>query len=88
MKKRKVEIFSAGCPICQEVITTVRQIACDSCQIEVLDLNEPAVIRRARSLGVRSVPTVAVDGELAACCEHGGVDTGILKATGIGQPLN
>jgi len=29
--KRKVEIFSAGCPACEETIAAVRQAACPAC---------------------------------------------------------
>lgn len=85
--KRKVEIFSAGCPACHEVIHKVNEIACPSCEITVLDMHEAEVAARARSLGVRSVPAVAVDGVLADCCAGRGPDEAILRATGIGTPL-
>lgn len=86
--QRTVEIFSAGCPICDDVVQMVREMACDSCDIRVLDLNERSVAQRAADLGIRSVPAVAVDGTLAACCTERGVDQSVLQAAGIGQPLN
>ena len=85
---RTVEIFSAGCPICDDVVQRVREIACESCDVQVLDLNNEAVAQRATDLGIRAVPAVAVNGELAACCTDRGVDRATLEATGIGQPLN
>lgn len=85
---RKVEIFSAGCPICDDVVQTVREIACDSCEVTVLDLNDDTVAQRAADLGIRSVPAVAVNGELASCCTGRGVDKSALQAAGIGQPLS
>jgi len=86
--QRTVEIFSAGCPICDDVVQMVRNLACDSCDITVLDLSEDAVAERAAALGIRSVPAVAVDGELVSCCTDRGVDKAALQAAGIGQPLN
>ncbi len=86
--KRQIEIFSAGCPVCQETIELVNDIACPSCEISVLDMQDKAVAERARSLGIKSVPAVAIDGQLADCCEGRGVDKDTLRRSGIGQPLS
>jgi glutaredoxin 3 len=85
--KRKIEIFSAGCPACEETIKLVQQIACESCEITVLDMHDAKVAARARSLGVKSVPAVAVNGELADCCANRGPNENALRAAGIGTPL-
>lgn len=85
--KRKIEIFSAGCPTCEEAVALVRRLACDSCEISVLDMHDPQVADRAKEMGVHSVPAVAVDGKLADCCAGRGVDEAALRAVGIGQPL-
>jgi hypothetical protein len=85
--KRKVEIFSAGCPLCRETIEMVRRNSCENCEITVLDMNDPSVARRAKSLGVGSVPAVAIDGTLADCCAGRGPDETTLKAAGLGQSL-
>ncbi len=82
--KRKIEIFSAGCAVCEEATELIRRIACDSCEITVLDMHDSAVAERASRLGVRSVPAVAVDGSLAGCCEHRGPDEAVLRSAGIG----
>ena len=84
--KRKVEIFSAGCAICQSTIDLVHRIACPSCDVSVLDMQDPSVAKRAKKLGVTSVPAVAVDGKLAECCVRRGVDEDALRRAGIGQP--
>lgn len=86
--KRQVEIFSAGCPACREAEETVRRLACPSCDVRVLDMNDPEVAARAKALGVRSVPAVAVDGTPAACCAGHGPDERTLRAAGIGRPLS
>ncbi len=85
--KRNIEIFSAGCPVCRETIAMVQGNACPSCEVNVLDMNDPDVAARAKSLGIRSVPAVVVDGKLADCCAGRGPDAATLKAAGLGQPL-
>ncbi len=84
--KRKVEVFTAGCPACDETVQMVKGIACSSCDVSVLDMNDPQVAARAKQLGIRSVPAVVVDGKLAGCCEGRGPDEGELRKAGIGRP--
>jgi glutaredoxin 3 len=86
-RKRRVEVFSAGCALCEETVATVRRIACSSCEVEVLDMRDPAVAARAKSLGVRTVPAVVVDGRPASCCAGSGPEEAALRVAGIGAPL-
>ncbi len=83
---RKVEVFTAGCPVCDDTVQLVQRLACDACEVDVLNLNDEAVARRAADLGIRSVPAVVVDGTLAGCCTGGGVTEEALRAEGVGQP--
>ena len=83
--KRVFEVFSAGCGVCDGVIAEIRELACESCDVRVLDMGEAEVAERARSLGIRSVPAVVVDGRLADCCSARGVDLEVLKGMGLGQ---
>lgn len=85
--KRKIEVFSAGCAVCEDVIARVNELACASCEVSVLDMKEPDVAARARALGIGSVPAVAIDGKLAECCAGRGPDENALSAAGLGQPL-
>ena len=84
---RRVEVFSAGCGVCEETVSLVRRIACDSCEVSVLDMRDDQVAARAKRLRIRAVPAVVVDGELAGCCEDSGPTEGALRAGGIGQAL-
>lgn len=86
-EKRQIEIFSAGCPLCQDTIDMVNRIACASCEISVLDMHDTKVAKRAAQLGIGSVPAVAVNGKLADCCSGRGVDENELRSAGIGQSL-
>ena len=84
--KRKVEIFSAGCAICEEAVSVVNRLSGASCEVTVLDMKEPDVAKRANNLGIGSVPAVVIDGRLADCCGQG-LNEETLKAAGLGQAL-
>ena len=83
--KRKVEVFSAGCATCHEAIEAVRREAGSASEIVVHDMKDINVVRRAKELGVRSVPAVVIDGRLAPCCSSRGVDIQVLKEAGLGR---
>ncbi len=85
--KRKIEIFSAGCPVCLDMVEMIQQLACPSCDVKVLNINQPMVAKKAKKLGIRSVPAVLINGKLADCCEGRGPDKEVLMAAGLGQPL-
>ncbi len=85
--KRKIEVFGAGCPACEETIELVKSVACPSCEVAVLDMNDPSVASRAKSLGIHSVPSVVIDGQLADCCAGRGPDEATLRSAGLGQPI-
>lgn len=87
MAKRTVEVLSAGCAVCIETVAMVQRLACPSCDVSILDIHDPAVARRARDAGVRSVPAVLINGQLADCCTDRGPDEATLRAAGLGQPM-
>lgn len=82
--QRKVEVFSAGCPACDSAVQLVQSMACPSCDVEVLDMHQPEVARKAAQYGVQSVPAVAIDGQLASCCSSTGPSEAALRAAGLG----
>jgi glutaredoxin 3 len=86
-QRKQIEVFSAGCAACEDTIQLVNSIACGSCEVTVLDMHDAQVAMRARQLGIRSVPAVVIDGQLADCCSGRGVDAETLRAGGVGQPL-
>jgi len=86
MPRRTIEVFTAGCAICSETVELVNRIACDSCDVNVLDVNDPGAAERAKALGVTRVPAVVVDGQLAQCCANGGPTEQDLRAAGVGNP--
>ena len=64
-KKRRIEVFTAGCPLCNETLRLVRN-AVSSCGCEVLErrCSGEQQCEEAQRYGVRAMPSVVVDGEL------------------------
>ena len=85
--KRHIEIFSAGCQICEDTIALVKRLACPSCQVTVMDMNDRAVASRARVLGLCTFPAVVINGQIASCCAGQGASEEELRQAGVGQPL-
>ena len=90
-KKRKVEVFTAGCPVCDPAVKMVRELVCPSCDVNVHDLNKGCETdecrMEAQNYGIKTVPAVVVDGKVCSCCENSGVNIEDLKAAGICTPL-
>ena len=84
MAKRQVEVFTAGCSVCEATVKLVREMACSSCEITIYDLSKEGT-EKAEGYGIKSIPAVVIDGRLAACCENRGPDREQLRAAGIGQ---
>jgi len=83
---RKVQVFTAGCSLCDDAVNLVQSIACPACDVEVLDMQDPQVASQAKTLGVQRVPAIVIDGKLADCCAANGPDEATLRAAGLGQP--
>jgi len=45
---RKIEVFSAGCAVCEDTITLINSIACPSCEVEILDMHNPEAAKKAK----------------------------------------
>ena len=86
-KSKKIEIFSAGCPVSSDTVAMVRQIACSSSEAEVLDMHHPAVTAKAKRYGVLSVQRFVVDGHLAACCAGSDPNEAFQRVAAVGVAL-
>lgn len=75
-----IEIYSAGCVACNDVVTLVSRLAGPGSKVSVLDMHDAQVAARARVLGIRTVPTVVIDGKLVTCCARRGADAVAIKA--------
>ncbi len=90
-KKRKIEVFTAGCPVCEPVVEMVQSMACSDCEVVVYDLSDKNNPREAadkvNTYGIKVLPAVAVNGELLSCCQNKGVSEAELRNAGIGQRI-
>ena len=63
--KRKIEVFTAGCPLCDETLERVKTAVIE-CGCEVIE--RPCAgdqqCEEAKRYGVRAMPAVVVDGTL------------------------
>ena len=86
-EKRKVEVFTAGCPVCQGVVDMINELACPHCNVSIYNLNQNEGVEEAKAYGVTALPSVAVNGKLLECCERGPITKSDLKEAGVGRPL-
>ena len=89
MSKRTVEVFTAGCPVCEPTVKLVKEIACDSCEVIVYDLNKGCSTNicrdKAEQYGITRLPAVVVNGKLLDCCRLGAVTEQSLRDAGVGS---
>lgn len=89
--KRRIEVFTAGCPVCEPVVAMVKAMACSSCEVIVYNVAQPCdtkeCLEKLTTYGIKALPAVAVDGKLLACCQNKGVSEAELRNAGIGQAI-
>jgi protein-disulfide isomerase len=83
MKKRQVEIFTGNCPLCDETVRMVQELACPTCEVSVYNLRED--LEKAQQYGVNAVPAIAINGTLVLT---GQPSRAQLQAIGVDQPLS
>ena len=85
----KIEVFIAGLPFCDDAVRTVRETACQNCEIAVYDLREGCETMecrdKAKAYGVTRIPAVVVNGKLCSCCEGSKVNVADLRVAGVGS---
>ncbi len=63
--KNRIEVFSAGCPLCSETLTLVRNsVAACGCEVIERRCTEAECCTDAKERGVRAMPTVVVNGKI------------------------
>jgi glutaredoxin len=86
--KRKIEVFTAGCPVCKPVVELVQSMACSNCEAEVYDLSKQTdpefYTDKLKQYKVTVLPTVIVNGQKVDIAE-GGITREQLSQAGVGQ---
>jgi hypothetical protein len=89
--KRKIELFTAGCAVCEPVVEMVKSMACGSCDVIIYNIAEPCDTKESlgkiKSYGIKALPAIAVNGKLLSCCQSKGISVDELRNAGIGQPV-
>lgn len=88
MTKRKIEVFVAGCPLCDEAVKLVKELACPNCDVTVYNMQDETGETRdkAAQYGIYRIPAVVVGGKLVDCCQNQKpVSREALIAAGVGQ---
>lgn len=80
MKTNKVEIFTAGCPLCDETVKTVKKIVKQN-EIVVYNLKEKYDSDQLKKYGINTIPAVVVNGKLLNCCKSNKLDVNLLKSS-------
>lgn len=87
--KRKIELFTAGCTVCEPVVEMVKAMACSSCEVIIYNIAQPCdtkeCLEKVKAYGIKALPAIAVDGKLLSCCQNKGISVDELKNAGIGQ---
>lgn len=88
--KRKIEVFTAGCTVCEPIVEMVKGMACSDCDVVIYNLSNSCetkeCIEKVKSYGIKALPAIAVNGKLLNCCQNKGISAEELRNAGIGQP--
>jgi DNA-binding transcriptional MerR regulator len=86
-RKKQVELFTAGCAVCEPVVELVQRVACPHCDVTIHNVrDDPKAAARAKAAHVTRLPMVLVDGKPLECCQIGPVTEAALRAAGVGRP--
>lgn len=91
MAKRKVEVFTSGCYLCEDTVALVKDLACPSCEVVVYDISNPCeskeCIEKSKAYEITAVPSVVIDGKIVECCKREKPDREALFAAGLGKAI-
>lgn len=87
MNKGKIEIFTAGCPICIPVVERVNAIAKYNYEVLTYDLvnemDSEICLTKVEAYGIKRLPAIVFNGKLLQCCQGQEISNVDLMAAGI-----
>jgi hypothetical protein len=83
--KKQVEIFTAGCPVCEPVVELVKDTASSNCEITIYNLSEISNHSVYKKYNIKRLPAIAVNGKLLECCKKIEITKEDLISAGIGM---
>lgn len=64
----RIEVFTAGTYLCEEIVNQVQEAACSKCEVVVYDLHQSNATAEmeeiAKRYGVQSLPCVVLNGKV------------------------
>jgi len=65
---KKIEVFTAGSYLCDDVVKQVKGLACPKCEVVIYDLNKNNSTteweQKSKAYGIQAIPSVAIDGKI------------------------
>lgn len=62
---KRIEVFTADCPLCKETSRLLRQEACPECEIIEQRCKGDECCEPAKKYAIKAVPTIVVDGKIS-----------------------
>lgn len=81
--KRQIEIFKAGCPVCEPIVQIVKDTAGITYDITFHNLSESCDGDICKKYNVKRIPAVALDGKLLDRCTNIEITKDDLTNAGI-----
>lgn len=86
--KRKIEVFTSGCPLCEPVVKMVQDLACEYCEVITYNVAQPCdskeCLTKVKDYGIQKLPAIAIDGKLLDCCQQSSPSIESLQKAGVG----
>jgi hypothetical protein len=92
MNKQKIEVFTAGCPVCQPVIELVKSLENEEFnEITVYDLvkngETTECVSKLEEYGIKRLPAIAINGQLLDSCKNNGITKKDLIGAGLKEKI-
>ena len=62
---KKIEVFTADCPLCKETLELIKKEACTECEVIERRCSSDECCTSTKDYGIKAVPTIVVDGKIA-----------------------
>lgn len=83
MNTRKIEIYTGNCPLCEDTVQLVLEMAGQRFDVQIYNIQEQP--NQVHKYDVKAVPSIAIDGMLVLI---GKPSRAQLKAVGLNQDDN
>lgn len=61
---KRIEVFTANCPLCKDTLELIKKEACSECEIIERRCSGDECCQPAKDYRIKAVPTIVVDGKI------------------------